>query len=182
MTRPNEHITCREASSLLPLFFDGELEARQMRAVALHGTRCSECEAELRSLERLQELVGDTIAARLEEIDFSGFWRDVESRLPVSRASGWHRLSTWWADRDSNPSWRWPALVAAAAAAVLALFLLTRFRTPNAQPDAPQLASADNPASIDSLDADGSVTVVNDPETRTTILWVSDDTVVGDVP
>ena len=30
-------MTCREASNLLPLFFDGELDARQMRVIALQS-------------------------------------------------------------------------------------------------------------------------------------------------
>ena len=43
-------MTCREVEKLLDLFLDGELEARAMRAVALHVTRCAACEALLQRL------------------------------------------------------------------------------------------------------------------------------------
>ena len=36
-------MNCRDTRPLLPLFFDGQLDPRQMRGVALHSTRCLEC-------------------------------------------------------------------------------------------------------------------------------------------
>ena len=175
---------CRETLSLLPLFFDGELDPRQMRAVAMHSTRCSSCEAELRELERLQELVSDAISARVEEIDLNEFWPSIERRLGAPPVAWWERVRTWWSEGEH----RWvigvPAFGAAIAAAVLAFLFFARVPQP-ATPDlaAPQLAAVDNAASIDSLESDlDSVAVLNDPETRTTVLWVSDDSTVGEVP
>lgn len=177
-------MTCREASSLLPLFLDGELDARQMRAVALHGTRCATCEAELRHMEHLQELVAGTIRARVDQLDFRSFWAGIESRL-IPRQDSWGtRVRAWWAERESSRVVAWSALAAAAAGALFALLFFTRVQQPSPQPSVPQVASVDIPVSIDSLDTDvDSVAVVNDPETRTTVLWVSDDKVVdGAVP
>ena len=175
---------CREALSLLPLFFDGELDPRQMRAVAMHTTRCGGCEAELREFERLQELVSDAISARVEEVDLSGFWPSIDRRLGAPPVAWWERVRTWWSEGEH----RWvigvPAFGAAIAVAVLAFLFLTRAPQP-ATPElaAPQMAAVDNAASIDSLESDlDSVAVLNDPETRTTVLWVSDDSTVGDVP
>jgi anti-sigma-K factor RskA len=176
-------MTCREASNLLPLFFDGELDARQMRAVAMHSTRCNPCETALREIERLQEVVSVTVNARVEEIDLSRLWTTIEPRLVVRQPSWWERVRARW---PSASPWSVgiPAFAAAAAIAVLAFLFLAHSQQPAAMPPAaPQMAAVDNAASIDSLDADvESVTVLNDPETRTTVLWVSDDTSVGDVP
>jgi anti-sigma factor RsiW len=168
-------MTCREALNLLPLFFDGELDAHQMRAVALHSTRCGGCEAELRRMERVQELVNTEITAAVDEIDFGVLWRGIDQRLGTVRVSWWTRLRGWWNEGDHPWLIRVPALAAAAAALVLGFLLLTR--TPQTtQPDASQVASVDNAASIESLESDvDAVTVLNDPETRTTVLWVSDD-------
>ena len=168
-------MTCREVANFLPLFFDGEIDARQMRAIALHSTRCSACEQELRRLEHTQELVSETISRAVDEIDLDAFWPAIERRLSTARPPWWPRFRDWWNDGEHGWIIRLPAFAAAAAVAVLALLLFTRALQPTAQPAAPQLAAVDNATSIESLDTDvDSVAVLNDPETRTTVLWVND--------
>jgi anti-sigma factor RsiW len=177
-------MTCREAITLLPLFFDGELDAHQMRAVALHSARCASCEVELRHMERAQTLVSESVVAAVDDVDFAAFWRGIDDRLGAVRVSWWTRLL----DRAGSGDRRWliqvPAYAAAAAIAAFALLMLTRAPQPSTQPDATQIASTDNAAVIDSLETNvEAVTVLNDPETRTTVLWVSDDSVgEGSVP
>lgn len=177
-------MTCRDATALLPLFFDGELDANQMRAVALHSTRCTDCETVLRELERLQDLVSTHVAAAVDDLDLSSFWSDVERRLGSTHVSWVERVRAWWSERDrawAVPSW--PALAAVGAAIAIGLALAARVQTPTIQPDAGQIATRDNAALLDSLDTDApSVAVLSDPETRTTLIWVSDDESVGDVP
>jgi anti-sigma factor RsiW len=172
-------MTCREASTLLPLFFDGELDAHQMRSVALHSTRCSTCESELREMERMQDLIGHTVSAAVEEIDLGDFWPAVERRLGTLEVSWWLRLRAWWDDGEHEWLGRLPALATAAALAVLMVWLF-RASQPTMQPDAPQVAAADSTAMIESVETDvDSVAVLNDPETRTTVLWVGDTTFAG---
>src|ERR1700692_2590093 len=102
-------MTCRESLNLLPLFLDGELDSHQMRAVALHGTRCTACESELRALERLQELVSDNINARVDEIDRSNFWPAIERQLGPGGISWWGRARLWWSESDHGWLIRVPA-------------------------------------------------------------------------
>ena len=176
-------MTCREASNLLPLFVDGELDSRQMRAIALHGTRCGTCESELRRMNRLQELVAESISSQVDEIDFTDFWAGVERRLGTVRVPWWQRAAAWWSAGEQWWPRRLPAF--AAAAAIVALMLLLFGRTqPTSQPGARQIAAVDNAASIEALETDvDSVAVLSDPETRTTVLWVTDDEPpTGDVP
>ncbi len=176
-------MTCREVSNLLPLFFDGELDPRQMRMVALHSTRCTTCERDLRQLERVQELVSDNINTAVDEVDFESFWPGVQRRLSTTRQPWWPRLRAWMGDGEHTWMIRLPALAAAAIVAVLAFLLLTRAPQPTTAPGASQLAAVDNATSIESLDTDvDSVAVLNDPETRTTVLWVNDATLSGDQP
>src|SRR5713101_5991663 len=115
-------MTCREASNLLPRFFDGELDAHQMRAVALHSTRCGTCEAELRELERVQELVSRSVSTIVDEIDLSGLWPAVERHLGTARVSWWASLGDWWNDGEREWVIRLPAFAAAAAIALFTLW------------------------------------------------------------
>jgi anti-sigma factor RsiW len=169
-------MTCREASNLLPLFFDGELDSHQMRAVALHSTRCDGCEGKLRQLERLHDLVTEHVSAVIEEIDAVPLWNAIEQHIGNVTPPWWLRARAWWNDSEHPWVMGIPAFAAAAVIAVLAFVFLTRAPQPSTEPAAPQVAAVDTGATIDSLDTDvDSVAVLNDPETRTTVLWVSDD-------
>ncbi len=175
-------MTCREALNLVPLLLDGELESRQMRALVMHSTRCTPCETELRQLERLQEMVSDSVNARVDELDLSNFWPNIEQRLGTLELSWWHRLRTWWDTSERRWTVQIPAF-AAAAAVIAGLALVFFFRNPQTLPDPAGAQVADNTATIEQLETDAdSVAVVNDPETRTTALWLVDDTVPGETP
>ena len=170
-------MNCRETRSLLPLFFDGELEARQMRAVALHSTRCSDCEGELRQLERLQDAVASHITALVDEVDLGRIWAGVAPRLE-SRAPSWtRRLQSWWEDLEMGWRVRGPAFAAAAGVVLLTLALWSRGGVPTASPEASQpVAAVDNSAVLDSVQSSvDSVALVTEPETNTTLLWIMDD-------
>ena len=172
--------TCREARPLLPLFFDGELEARQMRAVALHSTRCPECEHELRELEHLQEAIAAHVTAVADTIDISQVWAGIAPRL-TGRAPSWtERWTAWW--EESRAGWRvrGPAFAGVALAAMLAVLVVQRGgEIPNPSPG-PRVARAqakiDNSAKLDSMQSSvDSVALVTEPETNTTMLWIMDD-------
>src|SRR5262249_10460064 len=138
-------MTCREATNLLPRFFDGELDAHQMRAVALHSTRCVTCEEALRELERVQELVSHSIGNGVDEIDFNGFWPAIGRGLSTAKRSWRSRLSTWW--RDGEREWliRVPAVAAAAGIAGVTPWVFTRLQPTPTQPGAPPGATRHNP-------------------------------------
>lgn len=170
-------MSCRETRPLLPLFFDGELEARQMRAVALHSTRCPDCESELRHFERLQEAVATHISSMVDEIDLGQIWAGVSPRLESRAPSLTRRLRGWWEEREFGWSVRGPAFAAAAAAVLFTLALWQRDGTP-AQPEVARSAASDidNSAVLDSVQSSGeSVALVTDEETNTTLLWIMDD-------
>jgi len=200
-------MNCQEISPLVPRFFDGELEGRQMRAVALHVTRCGTCEQELRELEGLQAMLGAQIAERVDAIDMSQIWAGVNARIQQRPQSLWERLTD--GIRFELPSFAgaWPALAGAAAAVALTVGVWT-YQSPEVVPQ-PLAARSDTAIQtaelIDSDVADeiidspegedgpdglvnsavfdsivGSVRELSvDPETGTAVVWVSDS---GDMP
>lgn len=197
---------CPEISPLLPRFFDGELEGRQMRAVALHVTRCADCELELRQLEALQGLVAAQVAERVEAIDMSRIWIGVAARMEQVPLSWQQRLAAR-AKAFELPTVRgaWPALAGAAAVAVLTLGVWT-YQDGKVDPSPgvreASIAAAPRPVEVEVAKIDeeevadaisdelvnsavfdsivGSVRELTvDPETGTTVVWVSDS---GEMP
>jgi anti-sigma factor RsiW len=166
-------MNCRETRPLLPLFFDGELEARQMRSVALHSTRCPECEQELRHFERVQDVVAAHISAMVDDVDLGQIWSGIAPRLESRTPSLARRLRAWWDEREFGWAVRGPAFAGAAAALLLALVVWQRSETP----PAPEIASrVDNSAVLDSVQSNvDSLALVTDEETNTTLLWIMDD-------
>ncbi|OFV90181.1 MAG: hypothetical protein A3J75_00480 [Acidobacteria bacterium RBG_16_68_9] len=168
-------MNCREAHPLLPLFFDGEIDARQLRGVALHSTRCPGCEQELQEFERLQDLVVDCVTARVDEVDLNQIWERVEPRVSTVSFPWNVRARSWWETRRSSWGWPAPALAAFAAAVLLAFALWSGFGEPGRRQIA-DVAAIDNSASLDLVESHvGSLAVLSEPETNTMVLWVSDD-------
>jgi anti-sigma factor RsiW len=160
-------MTCRETERLLDLFLDGELEARTMRAVALHVTRCPPCEALLRGLERLQEVVADSVADAVADVDFSRFWPGIAAQVDAVQRSSQrlrHRL------RELT---RQPAVVAAGMAAALAVSAFVLWRE---LPGTVGSAPANNQARIDALATDApSVALLSEPISNTTVIWIAEE-------
>jgi hypothetical protein len=167
-------MNCRESRPLLPLFLDGELDARQMREVALHSTRCGECEHELRGMERLQELISSRVQAEVVQVDLSRIWAGVAPRLESVRRPWYERLRERW--EELGPRWQTlvPVSAAAAVAAVLAMLL---WQGQQASVEPTQWASAmDNSAIVDTVQSNvEQVAVLREPETNTTVLWITDN-------
>ncbi len=171
-------MNCRDTRPLLPLFFDGELEARQMRTVALHSTRCPTCEQELRELEHLQEAITSHVSAMVDEVDLSRVWAGVAPRLAPRAPSLVGRLRAWWEEHRSGWGLRGPAFAGAAVASLLVLLLIqpsTEIVAPSNTAQVPR-AKIDNSAKLDSMQSSvDSVALVTDAETNTTLLWIMDD-------
>ena len=166
-------MNCREASNLLPLFLDGELDSRQMRSVALHSMRCRACELDLKEMDHLQDLVGNTVRDRVAEMDLSSLWSAVEQRIGDVKPSWSSRLRARWEDIQTELDMRLPAFAAAAAIAALAMVWYARQPNLGAPLESQQIASS---SSIERLDTSfDSVSFFNDPESDLSVLWVSDE-------
>jgi anti-sigma factor RsiW len=170
-------MNCREASNLLPLFLDGELDPRQMRVVAMHSMRCPTCEVELKEMERLQLLVSDNLKKRVDQVDFAPLWPAVERRITDVRIPWWSRLRSRWEEIGSGFDLRVPAMVVATALAVLALTWFVSQPDVTQPLDSQRVASVDyTAASIEEVETTfPSWRVYNDPETEATVLWVEDE-------
>lgn len=169
-------MTCREASNLLPLFLDGELDSRQMRSVAMHSMHCHECEAEIKGMERVQVLVSDTLKKQVSEIDFTQLWPNIERQIADARVPWTARARAWWEDVQAGFGLRIPAFVAAAAVAALAFSWYARQPGVNQPFDAQQVATADSEAALERLETTfDTIDFFNDPASDAVVVWVSDE-------
>ena len=186
---------CPEIAPLVPRFFDGELDGSLMRKIALHVTRCADCERDLRGLEKLQGLVAAHFAAEVESIDVSSIWTTVSAQIEERPRSWRQRLESWWDDLEIlSPFTVWPA-VAAAAAVFLAINLWTGDPTGSnaglaGSGDveiAEQVAKvAQNPLlqhGMEEIDDNSAVfesivggvdMLMVEPETQTAVIWIDD--------
>ncbi|MGH7819445.1 MAG: hypothetical protein ACREQ9_06720, partial [Candidatus Binatia bacterium] len=150
------------------LFFDGELDGRTMRSLALHVTRCRSCEDELRQSERLQEMFSQVVQAEVDAIDVAGLWRSIEQGLESPRLSPAARVRERW-DFRSPMETRFLAVAAAAAF----LLVVAGALWPEASEPA-RVQIADNKAQIDALSSSSSaVAVWTEPRQQTTAIWVA---------
>jgi len=185
-------MSCPEISPLVARFFDGELDGSHMRSVALHITRCRDCEGELRSLESLQDLIAEEIGAGVESVDTSDLWRSVAAQIGDQPVSWTDRLSAWWGDLEpfSSPMLGWQAAAAAAALAIGVLVLpgaerdagdsLARNGTAAEQVEIATLVRdvadevwLDNTAEFESIVGEVDQFMV-DPDTHMAVLWVDE--------
>ncbi len=167
---------CRDVDSLLPLFFDGELDARRMRDVALHTARCVECESELRELETIQAHFQSGVEATLAEVDLDSLWPAVERRLSRQPPSLWQRLRAQW---EGLAPLELPVALPAGALAAVAAFgawLMFAQVEPSGAPELDRIAATDYANSLERLDTVfESVALVSDPNTQTMLLWIGDE-------
>lgn len=167
-------MNCRESRPLLPLFLDGELDSRQMRSVALHSTRCAQCEDELRGMERLQEVIASHVGGEVDQLDLGSVWSGIAPRLGSSSPTWRERWEDWL--ESLRDGWRTWGTVSAAVAAVGVLALLLwqgNAATPNQK-----VAGTDHDSGVilESVRSNvGSLALVNEPTTDTMLMWITDD-------
>ena len=174
----SQHMTCREATQLVPLFFDGELEGHRMREVALHVTQCEVCKGALSSLAQLQHLVAGVVAAQLEEIDLSCIWQGMAERVESISLPWSARLRVWW---EGALSWKgWVPVWAGATAMVVFLAFLW---WGGGRSNEPPWVVARNQTQIKSLSTSmPTVALWSEQEHGTTVIWVTDEESEGETP
>lgn len=172
----SQNMTCHEATQLVPLFFDGELEGHRMREVALHVTQCGVCKGVLSSLARLQGLVAGAVAAQLEEMDLSSVWQEITEQIEHISLPWSARLRIWW---EGVFSWKGGVPVWAGAVAVL-VFLAFLWWGGGWSGEPPRVV-ARNQAQIESLSTSTpAVAMWSEQEYGTTVIWVADEEPEGE--
>jgi hypothetical protein len=172
---------CVHAQRLIPLLYDGELDGPVRREVSNHVANCAACTHTLTMLDRGQELLRQAIDDQIDDIDFSGFWQNVENKLSEPRPAWRDQLRVRWDSWRFLWSWRAPAWAAAASMLfVSGVLLFSRQQPPSPTLPSPSdqatLALADNDqAQIESLSASDTISVWNEPTSNVTVIWVSDE-------
>jgi len=161
---------CREIESVLPLFLDGELEAHQMRTVAVHIGGCRGCEEQLRNLEKLQASLAGAIRELTDRTITGSLWPAVEQRLPARRLGLAERIGDWW--EDLSPRARLPVLGAAAAGFLIAAALL-RQPDPGAVQTAALSPAHESPVRVDAIESTSAIALLRDVDTLA--LWIDEE-------
>jgi hypothetical protein len=181
-------VKCPDIAPLVPRFFDGELDGSQMRTVALHITRCRDCEDDLRLLERLQSAIARQAAADIAAVDLTPVWDVVAAQIGDVPVPWTQRLRVWWDDLEIlSPVTALPVLAGAAAVLFAVNFwsvgqdasdgAKTKAMRPeiveHVEEAKRQLANLDNSAVFESI-VGGVDGLMIEPSTKTAVLWISD--------
>jgi len=173
-------MTPEERDQLIQRFYDGETIGREAEVAERLLEEDPQARQLLEGLRTLSDSIRIDIAEAVADEDFSGFWGDVQQRLPkgpLTLEQGQDREGV--VAQPSRPleakrrPWlRWifaPAALAGAAAAVL---LMTG--PPATAPEQP-LAVADHSIVIDALEsAGGNVMVQQEHDDLPAIIWFTE--------
>ena len=179
-------MTISEREQLIQRYYDGETIGRESELVEEMLRTEPEAQQILEKLVMLSDNIKIDLSAAVAEEDFSEYWDNIQSRLPEGPLSG--EVATV-ADAASaavvmrkgrrmapprRPWLAWvlgPALGAAAAALIMALFVLPASRQQAPVPVA-EVASPDHTIEIDSIESDGPlVMVMQENSEQPAIIW-----------
>lgn len=168
-------MTCADVQQLIDGFLDTELSPPMLLDVARHAASCASCDADVRDLTELREIMVRNSETAVDALDLSGVWSTVAAGIARDEVTA-ARRRRW----KSIPAW---APVAALAASLL-VWVSIPGDVPTAQAPAPvEVASVPKPfrpvsrqqrnhAYIDRL-AGKDIAVRREPKSGTTIIWVN---------
>ena len=139
---------------------DGELSPADGETARSHVKSCSECERELRQLEKLNVSLEAALTSQTTPIAFDPFWRDVRRRIVEEKprySEFFERIREVFS--GSALAWSIPAVIGLLLIAYS--FGVWKDETRN------------NFATVESIDAYGrNVALLRENETRTTVIWL----------
>jgi len=155
-------MTCGEVEALLDAFVDAELPAAMLLAVARHAGACTACDAVVRELTTLREVVERSVAAEAEALDLSRVWPAVSQGIER------HDVRVEWRRRlRTVPAWG--VALAVAASAVLWV------RSPGPEPQRVAARPRPNQTVIERIDSSGHFELRRERKNGTTLIMVSAD-------
>jgi len=78
---------CPDVQPKLDAFVDTELSPRELVEVARHVAECVTCDASVKALMTLHDVVQETTEADVSTVDLGGIWSSVEAAMGVHDAS-----------------------------------------------------------------------------------------------
>ena len=175
---------CLDAIPLLGPALDGGLPESDAAWVEEHVQGCSACQQRQALIAAQAAALRESLGARVDQADFSGFADRVMARVGDEEAAhrkppARERLGVWLHEAFAANRFALGAGAGVAAAAAVALFVVLRPPAPAEKPaDSPLVVAAvDNPAGeaqIEALDVFGQEgTVLQFP--GQTVIWVTDE-------
>jgi anti-sigma factor RsiW len=151
-------MTCGEVEALLDAFVDAELPAAMLLAVARHAGACTACDAVVRELTALREVVERSVAVEAEALDLSRVWPAVSQGIER---------------HDARVEWRrrlrtvpaWGVALAVAASAILW----------GPEPQRVAARPRPNQTVIERIDSSGHFELRRERKNGTTLIMVSAD-------
>jgi Putative zinc-finger len=156
---------CEEIQRSLEAWLDRELSQSEAERVESHLLECPQCSEDRRQLERLHDVLRNSLQARASGLTFEPFWNEVHRRILEQKP--WYVELLEWARLTLYPvklTWAIPVVI------VLLLLVLSLEQFVPGWGLGP---GTGNLAAVESIDGHGlNVAVFREAKTKTTVIWI----------
>jgi hypothetical protein len=114
--------SCSSVSKLLEKYFDQEVTDKERSFIESHLRDCLTCQGELKSMEKLRDLVKAPIEEAVREEEFYWVWQKIKRGIQLrERSTGWESLRSW---LDISPLFRRRVWIPVAATMVILIVMV----------------------------------------------------------
>jgi anti-sigma-K factor RskA len=158
--------SCSSVSKLLEKYFDQEVTDKERSFIESHLRDCLTCQGELRSMEKLRDLVKPPIEEAVREEELYWVWQKIKREIQLrERSTWWESLRSW---LDISPLFRRRVWIPVAATMVILIVMVPLLFK--------KITSFPGPSVVEYIESQTyNVMVYESENTKVTVIWLFEE-------
>jgi anti-sigma-K factor RskA len=158
--------SCSSVSKLLEKYFDQEVTDKERSFIESHLRDCLTCQGELRSMEKLRDLVKPPIEEAVREEELYWVWQKIKREIQLrERSTWWESLRSW---LDISPLFRRRVWIPVAATMVILIVMVPLLFK--------KITSYPGPSVVEYIESQTyNVMVYESENTKVTVIWLFEE-------
>jgi anti-sigma-K factor RskA len=158
--------SCSSVSKLLEKYFDQEVTDKERSFIESHLRDCLTCQGELRSMEKLRDLVKPPIEEAVREEELYWVWQKIKREIQLrERSTWWESLRSW---LDIPPLFRRRVWIPVAATMVILIVMVPLLFK--------KITSYPGPSVVEYIESQTyNVMVYESENTKVTVIWLFEE-------
>ncbi len=158
--------SCSSVSKLLEKYFDQEVTDKERSFIESHLRDCLTCQGELRSMEKLRDLVKPPIEEAVREEELYWVWQKIKREIQLrERSTWWESLRSW---LDISPLFRRRVWIPVAATMVILIIMVPLLFK--------KITSYPGPSVVEYIESQTyNVMVYESENTKVTVIWLFEE-------